>query len=77
MRRAGKTLSPEMVNRETLNCGWKGKTKDSLGESSRKLVIYEHLQARGDLSLGKNFGKRGLRWGNRSLETLHRRTTMT
>lgn len=53
-----KTLSPELVNRETLNCGWKGETKDSLGESSRKLVIYDHLQARGDLSLGKNFGNK-------------------
>lgn len=53
-----KTLSPEMVNTETLNCGWKGETKDSLRESSRKLVIYEHFQARGDLSLGKNFGNK-------------------
>lgn len=58
MRRAVKTFSPEMVNSETLNCGWKGETKDSLGESSRKLVIHEHLQARGDLSLGKNFGNK-------------------
>lgn len=58
MRRAVKTLSPDMVNRETLNCGWKGETKDSLGQNSRKLVIYEHLQARGDLSVGKNFGNK-------------------
>lgn len=41
MRRAVKTFSPEMVNSETLNCRWKGETKDSLGESSRKLVIHE------------------------------------
>lgn len=39
----------------------KGEAKGSPGETSRKLVIYKHLQARGDPSLGKNFGNKV--WG--------------